>query len=177
VRSFPNAASSASRQHNLLLCPPSGSRRFAATSPATPTLCRRENVGAGRGDPPTRIGAARRLGGQDDGPDRSLAQGDPAENFTPRVPCPSEMLGATGELAVRMAPRTLAVARGPLPRAFGAPIGVAERPTRSEAVSTRGRSTRRVTFASAHQRDLGSTSSMSAAIAPSAAKAAEGDSG
>jgi hypothetical protein len=76
-----------------------------------------------------------------------------------------------------MAPRTLAVSRGPLPRAFGASTGVARRPTQSEALSRQRRPTRRATFASAHRQDLGSTSSMSAAIELSGAWAAASASG
>ena len=72
----------------------------------------------------------------------------------------------------------LAVAGGPLPRAFGALFGVAGLPTQSQLVSTQRRPTRRATFASAHHRqDRGSTSSMSAAIVPSVARTAGSASG
>ena len=40
----------------------------------------------------SQTGAARRLGGAGDGPDRSLAQGDPEEMFTKRVPSPAEVV-------------------------------------------------------------------------------------
>ena len=73
---------------------------------------------------------------------------------------------AVSELAVNIGARTVAVACGPLPRAFGALTGVAGSATQSEAVSTQGRSIRRATFASAHRQARGSTSSMSAGTGP-----------
>ena len=52
---------------------------------------------------------------------------------------------------MRMRPAHLSGGRAPLPRAFGAPTGVAGLPYQSEAVSTQGRSPRRATSASAHR--------------------------
>jgi hypothetical protein len=50
-------------------------------------------------------------GEQDDGPDRSLAQGD----LRPDCHLPLRPLRAASEFVVKMSPRTLAVTRGPLP--------------------------------------------------------------
>jgi hypothetical protein len=54
--------------HDLLLCLASRKCRLAATSPATPTPCRRENVGTGRGDPPARTGRPAAPGSKTTGP-------------------------------------------------------------------------------------------------------------
>jgi hypothetical protein len=120
---------------DLLLCRAAGTSPCAATSLAMPTPCRPglhrtfPRMPHKRGGPPPR-------GSETTGPTDPWLKGILKRSSHKKCLVLPRLSQAASDLAARMRPRTLAVARSPLLRAFGASIGVAELLSQSEAATS-----------------------------------------